>query len=60
VAELRPLVETWAQIGPLRKRIRLTVTQRKGLRFRMLLGREALQRDFVVDVSRKYMTRDER
>jgi hypothetical protein len=55
VAELRPLVETWARIGPVHKRIRLTVTQRSGLRFRMLLGRQALQSDFVVDVSKKYL-----
>jgi hypothetical protein len=33
----------------------LTVTSRAGMRCPMLLGREALEGMFVVDVSRKYL-----
>jgi hypothetical protein len=57
LCEQRPLVETEIQLGPVRKRIRLTVTNRAGMRFRVLLGRLALADDFVVDVSKKYLLR---
>jgi hypothetical protein len=53
--EQRPLLETTAVLGPLTRRIRLTVTNRAGMRFRMILGREALRGDFIVDVSKKYL-----
>ncbi len=55
VAERRPVVEALLRLGPVEKRIRLTVTRRAGMRFRILLGREALAGDFVVDVRRKYV-----
>jgi hypothetical protein len=53
--EERPLIETTIRLGPVQKRIRLTVTRRDGLRFPMILGREALCGSFVVDVARKYV-----
>jgi hypothetical protein len=53
--ELRPLIEANLQVGPVTKRVRLTVTNRAGMRFPMILGRKALEGDFVVDVSRKYL-----
>jgi hypothetical protein len=53
--EQRPLIETTLRLGPVTKRIYLTVTRRASMRFRMLLGRKALEGDFVVDVSRKYL-----
>jgi hypothetical protein len=53
--EERPLIETTLRLGPVTKRILLTVTRRASMRFRMLLGRKALEGDFVVDVSRKYL-----
>ena len=56
--EQRPLIETTVRLGPVVKRIRLTVTNRAGMRFRMILGREALRDDFVVDVSKKYLLRE--
>jgi hypothetical protein len=56
-AECRPLIETLIRLGPITRRIRLTVTSRHGLRFAMILGREALAGDFVVDVSAKYLLR---
>jgi hypothetical protein len=57
VSEERPVVETTLRLGPRSKRIQLTVTSRAAMRFRMLLGRKALEGDFVVDVSRKYVQR---
>jgi hypothetical protein len=51
--ELRPLIETTLRLGPVTKRIRLTVTNRAAMRYRMILGRQALWGDFIVDVSRK-------
>jgi hypothetical protein len=56
--EERPLVETTVRIGPVRKRIRITITNRSSMRYRMILGREALANDFVVDVSRKYLLKN--
>lgn len=53
--EQRPLVETTACLGSCRKKIRLTITNRAGMRFRMILGRQALTSDFIVDVSKKYL-----
>ncbi|MCS6849906.1 MAG: RimK/LysX family protein [Gemmataceae bacterium] len=53
--EQRPLIETTMTLGPLTKRVRLTLTSRAKMRFRMILGRSALADDFVVDVSRQYL-----
>jgi hypothetical protein len=55
VQEQRPLLETTLRLGPVCKRIRLTITNRAHMRFRMLLGRHALAGDFVVDVGQKYL-----
>jgi len=56
--EERPLVETAVRLGPIHKRIRITITDRSCMRYRMILGREALANDFLVDVSRKYLLKD--
>ena len=53
--EQRPLIEAEVVLGPVRKRVLLTVTNRAGMRFRVILGRLALAGDFVVDVSKKYL-----
>lgn len=55
--DLRPFLETEIVLGPVRKRIRLTLTDRSGMLFRMILARKALEGDFVVDTSRKYLLR---
>jgi hypothetical protein len=55
VREYRPLIETTLRLGPVRKRIQVTVTSRAGMLFRFIVGRKALEGDFVVDVSRKYL-----
>jgi hypothetical protein len=55
--EVRPVIETEIVLGPVRKRILVTLTNRSGMLFRMILGRKALAGDFVVDASRKYLHR---
>jgi hypothetical protein len=55
--EVRPVVETEMVLGPVRKRILLTLADRSGMLFRMILGRKALEGDFHVDVASKYRLR---
>jgi hypothetical protein len=55
--EVRPVIETEVVLGPVRKRILVTLTNRSGMLFRMILGRKALEGDFQVDVSGKYLLR---
>ncbi len=55
--EERPMIEAVVRLGPVRKRIRVTVTRRDGMRFPMILGREALAGSFVVDVGKKDLLR---
>ena len=57
VREERPMIEAMVRLGPVQKRIRLTIARRDGLRFPMILGREALAGCFVVDVARRYVLR---
>lgn len=54
-AEVRPVIETEMALGRVRKRILLTLTDRTGMLFRMLIGRKALEGDFLVDVAAKYL-----
>jgi hypothetical protein len=53
--ERRPVVQTTIQLGSVQKCIQVTVTNRRPMRHRMILGREALAGSFVVDVSRTYL-----
>jgi hypothetical protein len=55
MCEKRPLIETSIRLGPVSKRILVTVTDRSQMLFRMILGRKALEGDFVVDVRQKYL-----
>lgn len=55
--EVRPVIETEMVLGAVRKRILVTLTNRSGMLFRMILGRKALEGDFQVDVSAKYLQR---
>ena len=57
IREQRPLIEVNIRMGPVTKLVRLTVTNRAGMLFPVILGRKALEGDFVVDVSRKYLLR---
>jgi hypothetical protein len=53
--ECRPVVEVLVRLGPEQRRIPLTLTSRRAMRYRMILGRQALAGNFLVDVSRKYL-----
>lgn len=53
-AERRPVVRTRLRCGPIDTTIDVTVTDRSGMIFRMILGREALAGRAVVDCSRSY------
>lgn len=55
--EQRPMIEATIRLGPVQKRIHLTIARRDAMRFPMILGREALAGSFVVDVSRKDVLR---
>jgi hypothetical protein len=55
--EQRPVIEAHIRLGTVVKRIRMTITRRCAMRFPILLGRQALADQFVVDVSRKYLLR---
>jgi len=57
MSEQRPVVETRVRLGPWCKPVRLSVTNRAGMLFRVILGRKALAGEFVVDVSKKYLLR---
>lgn len=57
-SQVRPVIETTLVLGPVRKRIRVTLADRSSMLFRMILGRKALERDFVVDVAEKYLHRN--
>lgn len=53
--ELRPVIETEMVLGPVRHRIRLTLTDRSTMLFRMILGRKAIEGRFLVDVAKRYL-----
>ena len=55
--EVRPVIATEMVLGPVRKTILVTLTDRSGMLFRMILGRKALEGDFRVDVAGKYLLR---
>lgn len=51
----RCFVPARVQIGPVLKEIELSLVSREKMLFRMLLGRKALENDFLVDVSRRHI-----
>lgn len=53
-AERRPVIETDLQLGPYKRKIELTLTNRDQMGYRMLVGREALRKMFVVDPGSSY------
>ena len=53
--ELRPVIRTHIVVDDERWRVDVTLTSRELMRFRMLLGREAVQRRFVVDPGRSFL-----
>ena len=57
VAELRPVIETEIDIGGHLWPIELTLTSRDVMGFRMLLGRQAIRGQALVDPGRSFLTR---
>lgn len=53
-SEKRLFVETLARLGPVDWTIQLSLADRDVMGFRMLLGREAIRRRFLVDPGRSY------
>lgn len=53
--ELRPVIETLITIGKHSFTAQLTLTSRDNMKFRMLLGRKALERRFLVDSKGSYL-----
>ena len=53
--ELRPTIRTYVGFGDETWSIDLTLTSRDMMGFRMLLGREAVRRRFLVDAGRSYL-----
>jgi hypothetical protein len=51
---VRYFVKTRIRIGPVEKEIEISLVSREKMMFRMLLGRKALERDFVVDVTKRH------
>ncbi len=54
-SELRPVIETSVQMGNRLWAIELTLTNRDEMGFRMLLGRQAVRRRYLVDPGRSYL-----
>lgn len=52
---VRCFVKTRIRVGPVEKEVELSLVSREKMLYRMLLGRRALARDFLVDVSRRRM-----
>lgn len=57
--ERRPVIETRLRLGPVERKIRVTLTDRGDMLFPMLIGRTALGAGVVVDPSRRRLLRDE-
>ncbi|UTA47685.1 RimK/LysX family protein [Simiduia sp. 21SJ11W-1] len=53
--ELRPVIETDIRLGDYTFRAELTLTSRDNMKFRMLLGRKALEGRFLVDSQGSYL-----
>lgn len=53
--EMRYVIETPVRIGTREFPIELTLTDRDSMKFRMLLGRSALQDMYIIDPGRSYL-----
>lgn len=51
----RCFVSTTIQVGSVKKEVEISLISRKDMLFRMLIGRKALENDFLVDVSSRYV-----
>ncbi|NNL75627.1 MAG: ATP-dependent zinc protease [Desulfobacterales bacterium] len=55
-SEMRYVIRTFVALGEIRWPIDLTLTNRRSMRFRMLLGRAAISGFLLVDPARSYLT----
>jgi hypothetical protein len=55
--ERRPVIETTLELGPVKRNIRLTLTDRGDMRYPMLIGRTALGPGVLIDPSARYLLR---
>tara|TARA_R110002096_G_scaffold54517_18_gene140662 strand:- start:21819 stop:22292 length:474 start_codon:yes stop_codon:yes gene_type:complete len=53
--EHRPFIRTRARLGTYEWDVDMSLTNREGMKFRMLLGREAVASDFLIDPSASYI-----
>ena len=53
----RIVISTGIQIGNETREIEITLAERKGMKFRMLLGRTTINQGFLVDASKSYLTK---
>lgn len=53
--ETRPVIQTTVSVGKQQWPIELTLTNRDEMGFRMLLGRQAIRRRFLVDAGQSYL-----
>ncbi|MGF1480140.1 MAG: ATP-dependent zinc protease [Cyanophyceae cyanobacterium] len=56
-AQLRPVIQTIVGLGEQQWTIELTLTNRDAMGFRMLLGRQAVRRRFLVDAGSSFLHR---
>ena len=54
-AQLRPVIQTRVELGGQQWTIELTLTNRDVMGFRMLLGRQAVRRRFLVDPGKSFL-----
>ncbi len=54
-AQLRPVIQTTVQLGEQLLSIELTLTNRDVMGFRMLLGRQAIRKRFLVDPGKSFL-----
>jgi hypothetical protein len=53
--QFRPVIKTQVQLGSYQWEIELTLTNRDVMGFRMLLGRQAVKKRFLVDSSKSFL-----
>jgi len=53
--ENRPFIKTLAKIGNIEWELELSLSNREGMKFRMLLGRQALAERFIVNPAASYL-----
>jgi len=51
----RYFIKALVRIGPVEKEIEVSLVSRKSMIFRMLIGRKALEKDFLIDVNKRYL-----